>query len=79
MTIKNVCFILGFLFYVLEAIENKNATRCLVCAIPLVFVVLQLFANPFLPVVFYGQAKRNQKAAAEFEQKKHEEAAEWHE
>lgn len=76
MTIKAVCLGYAFLCYVLEAIENKNATRCLVCAIPLVFVVLQLFAHPFLPVDFSRQLKRNQKAAVEFGQKKIEEAAE---
>ena len=67
MRIKNVCFIHAFLFYVLEV--TSHADRYLVCTIPFVFVVLQLFANPFLPVVFYGQAKLNRKAAAEFGQK----------
>jgi len=74
MTIKNVCFLNAFLFYVLEV--SNDAIGYLVCAIPLVFVVLQLFANPFLPVDFSRQLKRNQKAAAEFGQKKIEEAAE---
>ena len=74
MTIKNVCFLNAFLFYGLEV--NNHADRYLVRTIPLVFVVLQLFANPFLPVDFSRQLKRNQKAAVEFGQKKHEGIAE---
>ena len=77
MTIKNVCFLNAFLFYGLEV--NNHAARYLVRTIPLVLDVLQFFVHPLLFVVFYGQAKLNRKAAAEFGQKKIEEAAEWQE
>ena len=76
MTIKNVCFIPVFLFYVLEVIENKNADRYLVRTILTVLDVLQFFVHQLLFVDFDGQVKHNQNAAAEFEQKKHAEAAE---
>lgn len=74
MTIKNVCFLNAFLFYGLEV--NNHADRYLVRTIPLVLDVLQLFLHALLCVDFCGQPKRNQKAAAEFGQKKHEETAE---
>ena len=77
MTIKNVCALNAFLFYVLEV--NNRAVRYLVCTIFVVLDVLQCFVHPLLSVDFYGQVKHNQKASAEFEQKKHAEAAEWHE
>lgn len=74
MTIKNVCFLNPFLFYFLEV--NNHAVRHLVRTILTVLDVLQCFAHPLLSVDFYGRVKHNQKAAAEFEQKKHAEAAE---
>ena len=74
MTIKNVCFLNAFLFYFLEV--SNNAVRYLVCAIPLVLDVLQLFLHALLCVDFCGQVKFNQKAAADFGQKKHEATAE---
>ena len=74
MTIKNVCFLNAFLFYGLEV--NNHADRYLVRTIFVVLDVLQLFLHPLLSVDFYGQAKLNRKAAAELEQKKHEETAE---
>lgn len=77
MTIKNVCFLHAFLFYFLEV--SNNAVRYLVCAIPVVLDVLQFFVHTLLSVDFCGQAKLNRKAVSEFGQKKHAEAAEWHE
>lgn len=74
MTIKNVCFLHAFLFYVLEV--NNHAIGHLVRTIPSVFVVLQFFAHPLLFVDFYGRVKLNRKAVSEFGQKKHEGAAE---
>lgn len=74
MTIKNVCFLNPFLFYFLEV--KNHAVGYLVRTIPLVLDVLQCFVHPLLSVDFYGQVKHNQKASAEFEQKKHAEAAE---
>lgn len=77
MTIKNVCFLNAFLFYGLEV--KNHAVGYLVRTIPFILDVLQFFVHQLLFVDFDGQVKHNQKAAAEFEQKKHEEAAEWHE
>lgn len=73
MTIKNVCFLNPFLFYFLEV--KNHAVGYLVRTIPVILDVLQCFVHPLLSVDFYGQAKLNRKAAAELEQKKHEEAA----
>ena len=77
MTIKNVCFLHAFLFYFLEV--TSHAVRYLVRTIPFILDVLQLFLHALLCVDFCGQAKLNRKAAAGMGQKKHEEAAEWHE
>ena len=77
MTIKNVCVLNAFLFYVLEV--SNDAIGYLVRTILIVLDVLQFFVHQLLFVDFDGQVKHNQKAAAEFEQKKHAEAAEWHE
>lgn len=74
MTIKNVCFLNAFLFYFLEVSNHANGH--LVRTIPFILDVLQCFVHPLLSVDFYGQVKHNQKASAEFEQKKHAEAAE---
>ena len=74
MTIKNVCFLHAFLFYFLEV--NNHAVRYLVRTILTVLDVLQCFAHPFLPVVFYERVKIDRKAVSEFGQKKHEAAAE---
>ena len=74
MIYGSICFLHAFLFYVLEV--NNHANGHLVRTIPFVFVVLQFFAHPLLFVDFCGQAKLNRKAAAEFEQKQHEETAE---
>lgn len=77
MTIKNVCFLNAFLFYFLEV--SNHANGYLVRTILTVLDVFQFVVHALLCVDFCGQAKRNRKAAAEFEQKKHAEAAEWHE
>lgn len=74
MTIKNVCFLNAFLFYFLEV--SNHANGYLVRTILTVLDVLQFFVHPFFPVVFNGQVKFNQKAAADFGQKKHEETTE---
>lgn len=74
MTIKNVCFLTAFLFYFLEV--SNNAVRYLVRTIPFILDVFQFVAHQLLFVDFDGQVKHNQKAAAEFEQKKHAEAVE---
>jgi len=74
MTIKNVCFLNAFLFYFLEV--SNNAVGYLVRTILTILDVLQCFVHPLLSVDFCGQAKLNRKASAEFEQKKHAEAAE---
>ncbi|WP_278955151.1 hypothetical protein [Bartonella apis] len=74
MTIKNVCFLNAFLFYFLEV--SNNAVGYLVRTILTILDVLQLFLHALLCVDFCGQAKLNRKAAAELEQKKHEETAE---
>ncbi len=71
MTIKNVCFLNAFLFYGLEV--NNHAVGYLVRTIFVVLDVLQCFVHPLLSVDFNGQVKFNQKAAADFGQKKHEE------
>jgi len=73
MTIKNVCFLNAFLFYGLEV--NNHAVGYLVRTILTILDVLQCFVHPLLSLDFYGQAKLNRKAAAELEQKKHEETA----
>lgn len=77
MTIKNVCFLNAFLFYVLEV--NNHAVRYLVRTIFVVLDVLQCFAHPLLSVDFDGRVKIDRNAVSEFGQKKHAEAAEWHE
>ncbi|WLT07811.1 hypothetical protein RAM19_06660 [Bartonella apihabitans] len=74
MTIKNVCVLNAFLFYGLEV--NNHAVGYLVRTILTVLDVLQCFVHPLLSLDFYGKAKLNRKAAAELEQKKHEETAE---
>lgn len=74
MTIKNVCFLNAFLFYVLEV--NNHAVRYLVRTILTILDVLQCFVHPLLSLDFYGQAKLNRKAVSDFGQKKHEETAE---
>ena len=55
---------------------SNNAVGYLVRTILIVLDVLQFFVHQLLFVDFDGQVKHNQKAAAEFEQKKHAEAAE---
>lgn len=74
MTIKNVCVLNAFLFYVLEV--SNDAIGYLVRTILIVLDVLQLFLHPLLFVDFYGRVKLNRKAVSEFGQKKHEGAAE---
>ena len=73
MTIKNVCVLNAFLFFGLEV--NNHAVGYLVRTILTILDVLQCFVHPLLSLDFYGQAKLNRKAAAELEQKKHEETA----
>ena len=74
MTIKNVCVLNAFLFYVLEV--SNDAIGYLVRTILIVLDVLQLFLHPLLSLDFCGQAKLNRKASAEMGQKKYAEAAE---
>lgn len=74
MIYGSICVLNAFLFYGLEV--NNHAVGYLVRTILTILDVLQLFLHALLCVDFCGQAKLNRKAAAELEQKKHEETAE---